>query len=62
MTLSNLTQVEINSIRESVCAHITVSSKLSSYANKISDSDIKQMFKTASTKADDTANKLIQML
>lgn len=60
--MANLTQMEMNSIRESVCAHITMSNKLSSYANKVNDSEVKQMFKNASTHAEESAEKLLQML
>lgn len=60
--MSNLSQVEVNSIRECVCNHITISSKLGCYANKVSDSELKEMFKTSSVKAEQAAQKLIQLL
>lgn len=58
----NLNQMELNSIRECVSSHITIASKFSSYANKVSDPEIKQMFKNSATQAEQSANKLTQML
>jgi len=60
--MPNLTQVEVNSIREVVACHQTMSSKLSNYAEKCQDQQIKQMFKQASTEADKSAHNLLQML
>lgn len=60
--MSNLTQIEVNAIRECVCSSITSSSKLSSYATKASDAEIKDIFKSSSISAEQTAQKLIQLL
>lgn len=60
--MPNLNQMELNSIRECVCSHITMSAKFSSYANKVTDPEIKQMFKNAATQSEQAANKLTQML
>lgn len=60
--MSNFTQVELNSIRECVSEHITLSSKFLAYSTKASDTEIKQLFKNASTEADKSANKLTNML
>ena len=60
--MTGLKQSELNSIREVVASHQTVSNKLSSYAEQISDPNIKQMFSQASTKARQAAQNLIQML
>ncbi|WP_250277507.1 hypothetical protein [[Clostridium] colinum] len=60
--MSNLNQMEINSIRECVSNSITMSSKLSCYANKACDSELKEMFKSSSIKAEQSAQKLIQLL
>lgn len=60
--MSNLNEMELNSIRECVLSHITMSSKLLSYSNKVTDPGIKQMLKNASTQAEQSANKLTQML
>lgn len=58
----NLTQVEVNFIREVVTSHQTMASKLSNYANQCQDSNIKQMFSQASQQAQKSAQNLIQML
>ncbi len=60
--MSNLNQIELNFIRECVSNNITVYSKFSSYANKISDIEVKQMLKNAAIQAEQNANKLIQLL
>ena len=57
-----LTQMELSSIREVASCHQTVSSKLSAYANQCTDPHIKQMFQKASTDAQNSAQKLIDML
>lgn len=60
--MPNLNQMELNSIRECVASHITMSSKFSSYASKVTDPEIKQMFKNAANQAEQSANKLTNML
>ena len=60
--MPNLSQVEINSIREVVSSHQMMSSKLSTYANQCQDQQIKQMFQQAATEANKSAHNLIQML
>ncbi len=60
--MSDLNQVEINAIRECVSGFITNSSKLSSYSNKVNEPELKEMFKNASFKAEQMAQKLIQLL
>ena len=60
--MTGLRQSELNSIREVAAAHQTVAHKLSSYAEQVSDPNIKQMFTQASTKANQGAQNLIQML
>ena len=60
--MANLTQVELNSIRETVASHKTVAAKLCNYAQQCNDPQIKQMFQQASTEADKSANNLLQML
>ena len=60
--MSNFTQMELNSIRECVTSGLTTSSKLSSYANKACDTELKELFKSSSTKAEESAKKLIQLL
>ena len=60
--MSNLTQMEVNFIRESVSSHQTVSTKLANYASQVSDPQIKKMFETASDEAKKSAQTLISML
>ena len=60
--MSQLNQMELNSIREIVSGHITSAAKLSAYANQCKDSKVKQMLQSASTQAEQGAQKLIQML
>ncbi len=60
--MSNLNQMEINAIRECVSNHITMSSKLSCYATKACESELKEMFKNSSISAEQSAQKLIQLL
>lgn len=57
-----LNQMELNSIREIVSGHQTNAAKLSTYANQCKDQQIKQMFQNASMQAEQSAQKLIQML
>jgi len=60
--MSNFSQSELNSIRELVVGHQTISSKLSSYAEQCQDQQIKQMFSQASGQAQRAAQNLLQML
>ncbi|MCL2399009.1 MAG: hypothetical protein FWC91_04585 [Defluviitaleaceae bacterium] len=60
--MTGLRQSELNSIREVAACHQTVANKLSSFANQVNDSNIKQMFNQASNQARQGAQNLIQML
>lgn len=60
--MTNLSQSELNSIRELVMGHQTIASKLSAYANQCEDPQIKQMFNQASNQASQGAQNLLQML
>jgi len=60
--MPSLKQSELNSIREVVACHQTVSNKLKAYSEQVSDPQIKQMFSQASTKASQSAQTLIQMM
>jgi len=60
--MPGLKQSEMNTIREVVSAHNTMSNKLSTFAEQVQDPQIKQMFSQASTKAKQSAENLIQML
>ncbi len=59
---ANLSQMELNSIREIVSCHQTIASKLSTYANQCQDQHIKQMFSQAAQEAQKSVQNLIQML
>ena len=58
----NLSHTELNSIRELVISHQGMSCKLSAYAQQCQDAQLKQMFSTASSQAQQAAQKLMQML
>ncbi|MDR3239505.1 MAG: spore coat protein [Clostridiales bacterium] len=60
--MANFSQSELNSIREVVSSHQTMSSKLSTYASQCQDPNIKQMFNQAGQDAQKSAQNLIQML
>lgn len=57
-----LNQMEVNSIREIVECHQTTATKLSDYAQQCEDARIKQMFEQAATEAQQSCQKLTQML
>jgi len=60
--MANISQSELNSIREVVACHLTTANKLTSYAGQCADSQVKQMFQTAAGQAQKSAQTLIQML
>ncbi|MCL2415297.1 MAG: hypothetical protein FWD01_00655 [Defluviitaleaceae bacterium] len=60
--MANLSQLEMNFIRETASCHITAASKLSEYAQKCNDSQIVQMFQKAADDANRAAKNLTQML
>lgn len=60
--MTQLNQMEANSIREIVGAHQTSAAKLAAYAESCQDQQIKQMFQQASQEAKTGAQKLVQML
>ena len=60
--MSNFSQQELNSIRELVSSHLVMCSKLSNYSQQCQDTQLKQMFNTASKQAHQAAQNLIQML
>lgn len=62
INLQNVTQQELNSVKEIAGAHLTMSSKFEAYANQVQDPQFKQMFKQASTDAMTTATNLINSL
>lgn len=62
LNLSNVTQQELNSVKEIAYGHITMSSKFSMYANQVQDPQLKQMLQQSSTDAKTTATNLINSL
>jgi len=60
--MPNLSQQELNSIREVVSAHQNVASKLSVYADQVQDPTLKQMFDKGSQDARKNAMDLINMI
>jgi len=60
--MSNLTQSELNSIREVVTSHQNVACKLTSYAQQVQDPHIKQMFDKGAQDARKNAMDLINMI
>ncbi|MCL2566031.1 MAG: hypothetical protein FWE24_09530 [Defluviitaleaceae bacterium] len=60
--MSNLTQQELNSIREVVTAHQNVASKLDSYAQNVNDPAIRQMFDKGAQDARKNAMDLINLI
>lgn len=62
LNLNNVTQQELNSVKEIAGEHLTMSSKFASYANQVQDPQLKQMLQQASTDAKTTATNLINSL
>ncbi|HLS52406.1 MAG TPA: hypothetical protein VK031_00395 [Tissierellaceae bacterium] len=62
INLNNLTQQELNCIKEIACNHVTMSKKFEQYANQVQDPQLKQMFQKSSTDAETTAMNLINSL
>ncbi|OLS03063.1 hypothetical protein [Tissierella creatinophila] len=62
INLSNLTQQELNSVKEIAGAHVTMSCKFDAYSNQVQDPQFKQLFKQSSTDAKTTATNLINSL
>lgn len=62
ISLQNVTQQELNSVKEIAGAHLTMSAKFGLYANQISDPQFKQMFQQSSADAKTTATNLINSL
>ena len=60
--MPNLTQQELSSIREVVSSHQNVACKLDTYAQSISDPQLKQMFDKGAQDARKNAMDLINMI
>ncbi|MGO1468836.1 MAG: hypothetical protein ACTHW2_02305 [Tissierella sp.] len=62
INLNNLTQQELNTVKEIAGAHVTMSNKFEAYSNQVQDPQFKQLFKQSSTDAKTTATNLINSL
>lgn len=62
INLNNLTQQELNCVKEIAYGHVTMSKKFEQYSNQVQDPQLKQMFKQSCTDAETTASNLINSL
>ncbi|GHV41539.1 hypothetical protein FACS189490_08660 [Clostridia bacterium] len=60
--MSALNQMEVNAIREIVCAHHMAAQKLSDYETRCQDTKIRDMFSEAAQEAKKSAKDLTDML
>lgn len=60
--LKNVTQQELNSVKEIAGEHLTMSSKFEFYSQHVKDSQLKQMLTQSSSDAKTTAMNLINSL
>ncbi len=59
---ANLTQMELQTLREMIGAHDTGAKKLQDYANQATDPQVKQMFQQSAQSAQQTKQKLLSFL
>lgn len=62
VNLKNITQQELNLVKEIAGEHLTMSSKFDLYSNQVQDQQFKQMLKQSSTDARTTATNLINSI
>lgn len=62
LNLSNVTQQELNSIKEIALGHLTMSSKFCMYETQVQEPQLKQMLQQSCTDAKTTATNLINSL
>ncbi|MEY8416289.1 MULTISPECIES: hypothetical protein [Tissierella] len=62
VNLNNVTQQELNCVKEIAGGHLTMSTKFGTYASQVQDPQLKQMLQQASTDAKTTATNLINSL
>ena len=62
INLKNVTQQELNTVKEIAGEHFTMSSKFQWYAQQVQDPQLKQMLTQSSTDAKTTATNLINSL
>ncbi len=62
INLPNVTQQELNLVKEIAGSHVTMSCKFNDYANHAQDPQLKQMLQKSATDAKTTATNLINSL
>jgi hypothetical protein len=62
LNLKNVTQQELNLVKEIAGDHLTMSSKYEQYSNQVQDQQFQQMLKQSSTDAKTTATNLINSI
>lgn len=62
LNLTNVTQQELNCVKEIASNHLVMSSKFALYANQVQDPQLKQMLQQQSQDAKTTATNLINSL
>ena len=62
VNLNNITQQELNSVKEIAGIHMSMSGKFQQYANQVQDQQLKQMLEQSSQDANETAGNLINSL
>jgi predicted anti-sigma-YlaC factor YlaD len=62
LNLKNVTQQELNLVKEIAGEHLTMCSKFDLYSNQVQDQQFKQMLKQSSTDAKTTATNLINSI
>lgn len=62
INIGNINQQELQSLREIIGAHQTMTTKFDYYSNQCQDPQIKQLFKQSSQDSSTTATNLINSL
>ena len=62
VNVGNISQQELQSLREIIASHQTMATKFDFYSNQCQDQQIKQLFKQSSQDAETTATNLINSL
>lgn len=62
LNLNNLTQQELNLVKEIAGEHLTMSNKFELFSNQVQDQQFKQMLKQSSQDAKTTATNLVNSI
>lgn len=62
VNLKNITQQELNQVKEIAGLHMSMSGKFQQYANQVQDQQLKQMLQQQGQDAQETATNLINSL